>query len=205
MADSKPETVLLTPTPPAWVDYAVLHVDDLLIDHANCEKKAASTALSLLFAYADDRRLSTALSRLAREELRHFEAVQKMLEALGIAHRREAPGRYGTGLRAAVRTRDPGRKLDLLLVGALIEARSAERFKLLVPRLAEPLAEFYAGLERSEARHFELYLNLARAADASEGHNESAERLAVLAQREAELATTPDPIFRFHSGAPLHA
>jgi tRNA-(ms[2]io[6]A)-hydroxylase len=101
-----------------------------------------------------------------------------------------------------MRKTEPGRKLDLLLVGALIEARSAERFRLLVPRLPEPLAELYATLERSEARHFELYLTLAHEADATEGDAESACRLAALAAREAELATEPDRVFRFHSGTP---
>lgn len=174
----------------------------LLNDHANCEKKAASTALSLMFAYPEERKLTAALSRLAREELRHFEQVQRMMETLDVRSVRQKPGRYAAGLRAAMRTTEPGRKLDLLLVGALIEARSAERFKLLVPRLPEPLAAFYAMLERSEARHFELYLNFAHAADTFDGEGECAYRLAALAAREAELATEPDRLFRFHSGAP---
>jgi tRNA-(ms[2]io[6]A)-hydroxylase len=194
--------ILTAPTPAAWVDYAALHWRELLVDHASCEKKAASTALSLMFAYSDDRRLTSALSRLAREELRHFEQVQRLLDRLAIPHVRQKPGRYGAGLRRAVRTSDPGRKLDLLLVGALIEARSAERFELLVPRLPEPVAELYATLERSEARHFELYLALAHEADGSSGEGESAQRLAALATREAELATEPDRTFRFHSGPP---
>jgi tRNA-(ms[2]io[6]A)-hydroxylase len=196
------EAILRAPTPAAWVDYAVDHWAELVIDHANCEKKAASTALSLMFAYPEDLRLASALSRLAREELRHFEQVQRIMETLRVPHARQKPGRYGAALRRVVRTADPGRKLDLLLVGALIEARSAERFALLVPRLPNPLAELYATLERSEARHFELYLSLARQADASEGRSESAHRLAALAAREAQLATEPDPVFRFHSGAP---
>jgi tRNA-(ms[2]io[6]A)-hydroxylase len=194
--------ILAAPTPAAWVDYAALHWRELLVDHASCEKKAASTALSLMFAYSDDRRLTSALSRLAREELRHFEQVQRLLDRLAIPHVRQKPGRYGAGLRRAVRTSGPGRKLDLLLVGALIEARSAERFELLVPRLPGRVAELYATLERSEARHFELYLALAYEADESSGDVESAQRLAALATREAELATEPDRTFRFHSGPP---
>jgi tRNA-(ms[2]io[6]A)-hydroxylase len=101
-----------------------------------------------------------------------------------------------------MRTADPGRKLDLMLIGALIEARSAERFRLLAPRLPQPLADFYTTLERSEARHFELYLNLAQAIDSSEGRAECARRLRSIAEREAELATAPDDAFRFHSGTP---
>ena len=196
------ETILLAPTPAAWVDHAVAHWQELLVDHANCEKKAASTALALMFAYPEDRKLAAALSRLAREELRHFEQVQRMMETLDVPYIRQKPGRYGAGLRATMRTADPGRKLDLLLIGALIEARSAERFRLLAPRFEEPLAGFYATLERSEARHFELYLNLAHAFDTSSGKAESERRLKSIAEREAELATAPDEAFRFHSGSP---
>jgi tRNA-(ms[2]io[6]A)-hydroxylase len=191
--------ILLAPTPAAWVDAAVARVPELLLDHANCEKKAASTALSLMFAYPEDRPLSTALSRLAREELRHFEQVQKVMSTLGITFERQKPGRYAAGLRAVLRTADPGRKLDLMLTAALIEARSCERFRLLAPRLPAPLADFYEQLERSEARHFELYIDFAR-------HTEGwRERLQELAEREADLATSPDPVFRFHSGQPQAA
>jgi tRNA-(ms[2]io[6]A)-hydroxylase len=196
------ETILLSPTPAAWVDHAIEHWKELLVDHANCEKKAASTALALMFAYPEDRKLTAALSRLAREELRHFEQVQRMMERLDVPYIRQKPGRYGAGLRATMRTADPGRKLDLMLIGALIEARSAERFRLLAPRLPEPLADFYATLERSEARHFELYLDLARTIDVSESRAESQRRLKSIAEREAELVTSPDDAFRFHSGAP---
>jgi tRNA-(ms[2]io[6]A)-hydroxylase len=196
------QNILQAPTPQSWVDHAVDHWRELLVDHANCEKKAASTALALMFAYPEDRRLSGALSRLAREELRHFEQVQRMMETLDVPYIRQKPGRYGAGLRAAMRTADPGRKLDLLLIGALIEARSAERFRLLAPRLPEPLSDFYATLERSEARHFELYLSLAHEIDASPGSTETAKRLAAIAAEEAQLATAPDEAFRFHSGAP---
>jgi tRNA-(ms[2]io[6]A)-hydroxylase len=196
------ETILLSPTPAAWVDHAVEHWKELLVDHANCEKKAASTALALMFAYPEDRTLTSSMSRLAREELRHFEQVQRMMETLEVPYIRQKPGRYGAGLRATMRTADPGRKLDLLLIGALIEARSAERFRLLAPRLQEPLADFYTTLQRSEARHFELYLNLAHELDASQGKVESGRRLKTIAEREAELATSPDEAFRFHSGVP---
>lgn len=196
------ETILLAPTPAAWVDHAVANWRELLADHANCEKKAASTALALMFAYPQDRKLSSALSRLAREELRHFEQVQRMMEALDVPFIRQKPGRYAAGLRAVMRTSDPGRKLDLLLIGALIEARSCERFRLLAPRLHAPLAELYSQLERSEARHFELYLDLARATDSSVEARDSTRRLQTIAECEAALATAPDDAFRFHSGAP---
>jgi tRNA-(ms[2]io[6]A)-hydroxylase len=191
-------TILRAATPASWVALAVERWRELLVDHANCEKKAASTALALMFAYPEDHALAMALSRLAREELRHFEQVQKMMIGLGVDFERQQPGRYAAGLRALLRTSEPGRKLDLLLAGALIEARSSERFRLLSGRLQQPLADFYTQLQRSEARHFELYVNLARAA--APDHWRA--RLDVLAEQEAGLATELDPVFRFHSGPP---
>ncbi len=187
-------------TDPKWFDVACERWQELLVDHANCEKKAASTALSLIFTYADDLDLTSRLSRLAREELRHFEQVQKYMIEGGVAFMRLTPSRYAEGLRRAVRHSEPERLLDLLLCGALIEARSCERFVGLAPRLHEPLASFYRGLAESEARHQSLYLWLAeRRADLADVHA----RLAALSEIEAELATSPDKQFRFHSGTPI--
>jgi tRNA 2-(methylsulfanyl)-N6-isopentenyladenosine37 hydroxylase len=191
-------TILRAPTPRAWVEEAVGRWPELLLDHANCEKKAASTALALMFAYPEDRPLAVALSRVAREELRHFEQVLCAMSALGVPFTRQRPGRYAHALRGMLRTSDPGRKLDLLLAGALIEARSAERFVLLAPRLPQPLTRLYQTLALSEARHFELYVGFARSV-APQGWQQRLERLAA---REAELATTPDRTLRFHSGPP---
>jgi tRNA 2-(methylsulfanyl)-N6-isopentenyladenosine37 hydroxylase len=190
------ESILCAPTPPAWVEDALGHVPELLQDHADCEKKAASTALALMFAYPEDRPLAAALARLAREELRHFEQVARTMTALGVPYIRQRPGRYAQRLRAVVRTSDPGRKLDLLLGGALIEARSAERFGLLAPRLPQPLARLYAELAGAEAGHFTLYLGFARDSAPQEWQG----RLGVLAAHEAQLATEPDATLRFHSG-----
>lgn len=196
---STPAAVLLAPTPARWLEVACERWRELLVDHANCEKKAASTALSLIFAYAEDMPLADRLSRLAREELRHFEQVQKLMQELEVPFMRLSPSRYAEGLRAAVHRAEPERLIDLLLCGALIEARSCERFERLAPRLQEPLAAFYAGLAASEARHHSLYLRLveqrARGLDWRQ-------RLARLATVEADLATSPDQQFRFHSGAP---
>jgi tRNA 2-(methylsulfanyl)-N6-isopentenyladenosine37 hydroxylase len=199
-----PEQILLAATPDAWVAAACARWPELLVDHLGCEKKAASTALALIFAYPEDAALTQALSRLAREELRHFEQVQTLMQELAIPYARAKPGRYAAALRAVSRTSEPHRKLDLLLTGALIEARSAERFAQLTPRLTGPLGRFYAQLERSEARHFQLYLRLAIAAARDSGLNWR-ERLEVLARREAQLATAPDEQFRFHSGPPAPA
>jgi tRNA-(ms[2]io[6]A)-hydroxylase len=192
------ESILAAATPAAWVAAAVSRWPEVLIDHANCEKKAASTALALMFAYPEDRALGLALSRLAREELRHFEQVARAMSEAGVAATRQRPGRYAQELRRAMRTAEPGRKLDVLLVGALIEARSAERFVLLAPRLPAPLGRLYADLAVSEARHFELYLGFAQA----DAPQEWPARLAQLAAREAQLVTTPDELLRFHSGPP---
>jgi tRNA 2-(methylsulfanyl)-N6-isopentenyladenosine37 hydroxylase len=193
-------SILRAATPAAWVEQAARDWPQLLLDHANCEKKAASTALALMFAYADDRTLALALARLAREELRHFEQVARLTKTLGVPFERQRPGRYAQQLRRALRPAEPARKLDLLLMSALIEARSAERFGLLIPQLPPPLARLYAQLRGSEERHFMLYLEFAR----STAPEEWAARLAQLAEREAQLATDPDRTLRFHSG-PLAA
>ena len=191
--------ILLEPTPSRWFDVACERWRELLVDHANCEKKAASTALSLIFTYADDLLLTDRLSRLAREELRHFEQVQKMMRELGVPFVRLTPARYADGLRVAARRSDPGRLIDLLLCGALIEARSHERFVGLAPRLQEPLGGFYGGLAASEARHQAVYLRLT---EQRAGELDWRARLQQLAEIEAQLATSPDPQLRFHSGLP---
>lgn len=190
-------TFLAAPTPAAWVEAAVANWRPLLTDHANCEKKAASTALALIFAYPEDIALGVALARLAREELRHFEQVVRMMQRLGVPFERQQPGRYASGLRRHAASAESRRKLDLMLIGALIEARSCERFRLLAPHLPEPLGDFYADLERAEARHHELYLEHAAA---NAGDVDWRARLRGLAEVEADLVTTPDTVLRFHSG-----
>ena len=191
--------VLLAPTPARWFEVARERWRELLVDHASCEKKAASTALSLIFSYAEDFELTDRLSRLAREELKHFEQVQKMMRELAVPFMRLTPSRYADGLRRALRTGEPGRLLDLLLCGALIEARSCERFEGLAPGFDAPLADFYASLAISEARHEGLYLRLAEQRAAGRDWRS---RLRALGEIEAELATTKDRQFRFHSGEP---
>ncbi len=192
---------LAAATPAAWFAAAAATLDVLIVDHANCEKKAASTALGLMFAYAEDAPLGLALARLAREELRHYEQVLGLMGRLGIPYLRLAPGRYAGELRRALATREPGRRLDLLIAGALIEARSVERFGGLVPLLPPEVGTFYRGLEAAEARHTSLYLTLAARHAEREGLDLAA-RYAALAAVEAGLATRPDPTFRFHSGPP---
>ena len=191
-----------TPTPAAWVKEACNRLPELLLDHANCELKAASTALGFIYRYSDRSALSHRMSRLAREELRHFEQAKVLMDEMEVPFERLSASRYAGQLRQAVRREEPGRLLDMLLVGALIEARSCERFAALVPHLPESLSRFYAGLLDSEARHFEHYLEFARIeVDISE--EDFDERLAELKSLEARLISEPDDQFRFHSGVPV--
>ncbi len=188
-------------TPEQWIEEACGRVPELLLDHANCELKAASTALGFLYRYPDRGALAQRMSKLAREELRHFEQVRSIMDDMGVPFERLSASRYAGRLRQVARQTEPQKLLDMLLIGALIEARSCERFARLAPHLPEPLGRFYAGLLASEARHFEHYIEFAR----SECGVESAEidaRLTELKRIEARLVSDPDPDFRFHSGPP---
>lgn len=189
---------LLCETPRLWLKAALDHQDILLVDHANCEKKAASTALNLMFRYDAHPQLMKKMSRLAREELRHFEQVLALLEKRGIRHIPLSAARYAEGLRKHMRRSEPHKMTDVLIIGAFIEARSCERFERLAPLLDSELGGFYRSLLRSEARHFHDYLGLARSLTVEP----IAERVAFFAEIEAELITSPDPEFRFHSGLP---
>ncbi|MBO6754219.1 MULTISPECIES: tRNA-(ms[2]io[6]A)-hydroxylase [Spongiibacter] len=188
-------------TPQAWVDAALEHPEELLIDHANCEKKAAGTALNLMFRYVDKLDLLNKMSRLAREELRHFEQVLAIMKKRGVEYRHVSSSRYANGLRELARSSDPGKLIDILICGALIEARSCERFAKIAPHLDDELRDFYLSLLKSESRHFKDYLTLA-AAYAGEPIDE---RVAVFRQREQELIESADTAFRFHSGPPCAA
>ena len=190
-----------TPTPDEWIREASSRLPELLLDHANCELKAASTALGIIYRYPERTALVRRMSRLAREELRHFEQVRKIMEEMSIPFEHISASRYAGTLRDAVRKNEPDRLLDLLLVGALIEARSCERFAALIPHLPEELGKFYAGLLDSEARHFEHYLDFAMS-DLQLDEVVCKQRLDELKALEAELITTPDEQFRFHSGVP---
>jgi len=195
-------TFLDTPTPEEWLDEAVKRLPEMLLDHANCELKAASTALAFLYRYPDRSNLVQRMSRLAREELRHFEQVRAIMDDLEIPFERLTASRYAAGLRDAARREEPHKLLDSLLIGALIEARSCERFAKIAPRLPDKLRRFYGGLLASEARHFEHYVAFAK----SECDVDDAEidaRLETLKSVEAALIAEPDTEFRFHSGPPV--
>ena len=186
-------------TPDAWVAAALQrdHESTLLIDHANCEKKAAATALALMHRYTDNSVLMNKMSRLAREELRHFEQVTKIMAARDIPYEPLSASRYAQGLHKGVRRQEPGRLIDTLIVGALIEARSCERFARLAPELDKELGDFYFSLLKSEARHYADYLCLAKSLT---GDAHLADRLDYFRGLEAELVESADTEFRFHSG-----
>ena len=183
-------------TPDQWVQTALVNQELLLIDHAHCEKKAASTAITLLYRYVAYPDLLHQMSRLAREELRHFEQVLKILEDREIEYIHLTASRYMKGLIEHVRNAEPARLIDTLIIGAFVEARSCERFAAIAPHLDDELNNFYTRLLRSEARHFENYLDLA------EKHSEEplAPRIDYFRDIENVLISSPDTEFRFHSG-----
>ncbi|CAI8333057.1 MAG: Uncharacterised protein [Cellvibrionales bacterium UBA7375] len=184
-------------TPQLWIENALTNSELMLIDHANCEKKAASTALNLMYRYIDNFDLLNKMSRLAREELRHFEQVIAIMKRRNIEYRQITASRYAVKLREAVRTNDPDKLVDILIVGALIEARSCERFAKIAPYLDDELQSFYLSLLKSEGRHFKDYLTLAVSVASQQ---EVDTRLAMFLKIEKQLVESPDTEFRFHSG-----
>lgn len=188
-------------TPQAWIEAALQHPAELLIDHANCEKKAAATAMHLMYRYIDKPAVLEKMAQLAREELLHFEQVVRLMRSRNVAYIHLGPSRYAAALREHMRPQEPARLVDILIVGAFVEARSCERFSALAPHLDLELRRFYLSLLRSEARHFEDYLHLARE---FAGEDISA-RVSFFAGVERTLIETPDNDFRFHSGVPVAA
>jgi tRNA-(ms[2]io[6]A)-hydroxylase len=188
----------IAPSSNAWVQAACADIDTLLVDHAHCEKRAASTAVRYLFRYPDWPALVGAMSRLAREELVHFERVLKECEVRGVAFRGLPSANYAAALFALVRSDDArARKVDEMLSCALIEARSHERFERLQAAVGDArLARFYGELAEAEARHGELYVELA--VEAAGG--DVTARLRELAAAEAEIVARPGQPLRMHSG-----
>jgi tRNA-(ms[2]io[6]A)-hydroxylase len=189
--------ILAAATDGAWLERALADVDEILVDHAHCEKKAASTALSLLFRYPERDELLVPLTRLAQEELGHFAEVVEVLAARGVGLRHQVPSSYAGALMAAVRPTEPERLVDTLLCAALIEARSCERMRLLAEAVSDPgLRALYGSLLASEARHHAAYLELAgQVAPAAVVR----ERLAALAGQEAALIARMPAIPRMHA------
>ena len=188
-------------TPDAWIEAASKNQSLLLVDHANCEKKAASTAMNLMYKYTDRPELLKKMSQLAREELLHFQQVVELMQARGVRYDAVSASRYAASLRALSDSNGEAQLVDTLLIGAIIEARSCERFAALAPRLDDELAKFYRSLLKSEARHYEDYLGLASAYAPAAGVDVE-ERLQAFLAAEALLVENEDSQFRFHSGVP---
>lgn len=178
---------------------AITQQDILLTNHAYLEKCAARSAVTLMFRYADKADLLQKMSRLAREELVHFEQVTRIIKKRGLVFRPHKPSRYVGLLSAAIRKGEPDRLVDSLIVGAFIEARSCERFAALAPHLDEELQKFYVGLLKSEARHYQDYISLA----AQYSPIAIDDRIAFFAEIERDAIESEDDLFRFHSGVPV--
>ena len=186
-------------TPEAWISHALGDLATLLIDHANCEYKAAATGMSLITRYRNKPRLQRLMARLVREEMLHYEQVLVLMDQMGVDYRPLTASRYAKTLRDAVRSDEDGRLVDMLIVGAIVEARSCERFAALWPRLPTRLGKFYKSLLRSEGRHYQDYLSLAyNFADKSDVE----QRLIHFLKIDQTLIETTDDEFRFHSGVP---
>ncbi len=190
------QALLLCETPDRWIETALQNQEILLVDHANCEKKAASTALNMIYRYVDKYDLLTKMSRLAREELRHFEQVIAIMKKRNIEYVQLSSARYAGGMREGIRTHEPEKLIDSLIIGAFIEARSCERFAKLAPFLDDELQAFYLSLLKSESRHFEDYLKLAE----KYAPQPIDDRIIYYANLERSLIESPDNEFRFHSG-----
>jgi tRNA 2-(methylsulfanyl)-N6-isopentenyladenosine37 hydroxylase len=183
----RPMLHLAAATEAQWTKRALAAVPEILLDHAHCEKKAASTAVGLIFRYPDHPALIVPLSRLAREELGHFEEVLRQLEARGIPFRRQRPSPYAGKLMEIIREKEPHRMLDTLLCCAFIEARSCERMKLLAEALEdEELRALYRGLLAAEARHHRLFVDLALSVGLFQREEVDA-RIEEIARHEAQV------------------
>lgn len=203
----QPKTVDISPvldflgcqTSDKWLAAAMADLPTIIQDHANCEKKAAGTAMNLIFRYMSHTELQLKLAQLIREEMLHYEQVMGLMAERGQAWQHIPAGRYAAGMLKHKRTYEPQAMIDTLIIGAYIEARSCERFWALSQVMDdERLAKYYRYLLKSESRHFEDYLALAQ----SISDELIDERVAFFRAIEAELISTPDNELRFHSGVP---
>lgn len=182
-----------------WLDQVDSNLEEVLIDHAHCERKAASTAMNLMNSYTEHRGLCREMAQIIEEELEHYFMVLEILDQRSIPFRRLASGHYGRELNTLVRQGEPDRAIDRLLVASLIEARSCERFRLLAEHIRprdETLADFYAGLFESEARHHTTYVQLAE----EFGDRETVRRrLDQLSGEESRIIDKGSALARMHS------
>lgn len=182
-----------------WLSQVDEHLPEILIDHAHCERKAASTAMNLMNSYTENRQLCIEMTRIIEEELEHYHMVMEVLDRRGIEFKRLTSGHYGRELNALTQNREPQRAVDRLLVASLIEARSCERFRLLADHVRNrdaELANFYAGLFESEARHHTTYVKIA---EEFAPRKEVLTRLDQLSEQEAAIIAKGSPLPRMHS------
>ena len=188
---------LQSKTSARWLQQVDQYLNEILIDHAHCEQKAASTAMDLMFDYVEDEELCRETMDIVKEELEHFQLVRDLIQKRGVKFRRLKPGSYGRKLKELVSRQDPVRAVDRLLIAALIEARSCERFVLLRDHLQDAeLCQFYGSLYESEARHHTTYVRLARHFADDVVVNRRLQELAVL---EAEIINEGCELPRIHS------
>ena len=196
-------------TPKAWLDEALQNLEILMQEHANCEKKAASTAMNLMFRYSFFVDLQVKLAQLVREEMLHYEQVLEFMNKRGQQWIGLSAGRYAGGLRKEIRTYEPEALIDVLVIGAFVEARSCERFYALAPLVDDELGRYYRYLLKSESRHFEDYLALAldvaKTAKLKNPQEDIQSRIEHIREVEKNLILSPDEMFRFHSGVPAKA
>ena len=190
------ENFLLCETPDQWIKSALDNIELILIDHAHCEMKAASSAMTYIYRHPDKHDLVTRMSRIAREELVHFEQVMRILKRRDIKYKAISASRYASQLIKTARTDKEGRFIDALIIGAYIEARSCERFAKIAPFLDSELQKFYNGLLESEKRHFTIYLSFAEKYSSKDIGSD----IKRIGDIEKELILSPDNEFRFHSG-----
>ncbi|HHW52560.1 tRNA-(ms[2]io[6]A)-hydroxylase [Acinetobacter towneri] len=196
-------------TPKEWLNEALNNLDILMQDHANCEKKAAGTAMNLMFRYSFFTDLQVKLAQLVREEMLHYEQVLEFMAKRGQTWQGLSAGRYAGGLRKEIRTYEPEALIDVLVIGAFVEARSCERFYALAPLVDEELGKYYRYLLKSESRHYEDYLALAldvaKTAKLKNPEEDIQGRIQHIREVEKNLILSPDDLFRFHSGVPVQA
>ncbi|MBT4803738.1 MAG: tRNA-(ms[2]io[6]A)-hydroxylase [Legionellales bacterium] len=192
--------ILLSKTSDAWLDYALKNIDILLIDHALCEKKAALSAISMLYSYGEYEKIILNMPKLAREELRHFEMVVAILRKRGVEYKPIRASRYASSLYKKIASSGEERFLDQLVLAAFIEARSYERFAALSTCSKWELADFYRRLCHSEWRHYLLFIDIAKEYFS---HDSVEEKILLFAKYEAQLIDSTDSLFRVHSGVPF--
>ncbi len=189
-------------TPESWCHAAIKNFSILLIDHAHCERKAAASALQLISKNPHQEKLIRLLSPIAREELLHFEKVLRLLKQKNIRIQALPACQYHKKLHEKRTKGDNQQQLiDDLIIAAIIEARSCERFYSLLPYLEqlndEPIFKFYQHLAQAEQRHFEIYLNYAKNLQ-----TDIEERIELFIKIDNKHILSKENPFRFHSGCP---